>query len=233
MSYPLTIVSGYWPVKNKHDLRYLHWFQKTLQINCPYVFFGDEQTIEFVKQFRGTLPTHYVKCELEEFYTYKYKDRMLTNQYDCPSVELNIIWNEKVFLLEKASILNPFNSEFFAWVDAGICTYRDSAPPTRPFPDLNKLAVLPKDKFIFTSSERPEYEPSRLNTYYHHVSGTYILHKNIIPSVIQLYKEYLEKLLKPDNIYTDQVILTHIYNDKPSIFFKLGDGYGELLPLLY
>lgn len=233
MSYPLTIVSGYWPVKNKHDLRYLHWFQNTLQINCPYVFFGDEQTIEFVKQFRGTLPTYYVKCELEEFYTYKYKDRMLTNQYDCPSVELNIIWNEKVFLLEKASILNPFNSEFFAWVDAGICTYRDSAPPTRPFPDLNKLALLPKDKFIFTSSQAPNYEPSRLHTYYHHVSGTYVLHINIISEIIILYKEYLEKLLKPDNIYTDQVILTHIYNDNPDIFFKIGDGYGELLPILY
>ena len=158
---------------------------------------------------------------------------MLTNQYDCPSVELNIIWNEKVFLLEKASILNPFNSEFFAWVDAGICTYRDSAPPTRPFPDLNKLALLPKDKFIFTSSQAPNYEPSRLHTYYHHVSGTYVLHINIISEIIILYKEYLEKLLKPDNIYTDQVILTHIYNDNPDFFFKIGDGYGELLPLLY
>jgi hypothetical protein len=47
------------------------------------------------------------------------------------------------------------------------------------------------------------------------------------------YKEYLEKLLKPDNIYTDQVILTHIYNDYSSMFFKLGHGYGELLPILY
>jgi hypothetical protein len=233
MSYPLTIVSGYWLVMNKHDLRYLLWFENTLKINCPYIFFGNDETIEIVKEFRGELPTHYVRCELEEFYTYKYKDRISTDFYDCPSVELNMIWNEKIFLLEKACAINPFKSEFFSWVDAGICLYRDEPPPTRPFPDLNKLALLPKDKFIFTSSQKSDYEPSLLNTYYHHVSGTYLLHKNIIPQVINLYKEYIEKLLNLDNISTDQVILTHIYNDHPSIFFKLGHGYGELLSILY
>lgn len=233
MSYPLTIVSGYWLVTNKHDLRYLLWFENTLKINCPYIFFGNDETIEIIKEFRGELPTYYIKCELEEFYTYKYKDRILTDFYDCPSVELNMIWNEKIFLLEKASLLNPFNSEFFAWVDAGICLYRDEPPPTRPFPNLNKLALLPKDKFIFTSSQKSDYEPSLLNTYYHYVSGTYLLHKDMIPEVINLFKEYMEKLLNLDNICTDQVILTHIFNDHPSIFFKLGHGYGELLSLLY
>lgn len=233
MSFPLTIVSGYWQVKNKHDLKYLNWFTNTLKINCPYIFFGTNESIEVIKPYRGSLPTYYIVCELEDFYTYKYKNRMITHPGDCPSVELNMIWNEKIFFIEKAARINPFNSEFFSWIDAGICTYRYTEPPSKPFPDLNKLSLLPKDKFIFTSSIRPFYEPALLNTYYHHISGTYVLNINIIEKVVDLYKEYVEKLIKPDGIYTDQVILTHIFNDYPKLFYKLGDGYGEAVPLLY
>ena len=38
----ITIVSGYWPVKNKysHD-KYNDWFNNSLQINQRYIFFCD------------------------------------------------------------------------------------------------------------------------------------------------------------------------------------------------
>jgi hypothetical protein len=234
MSYPLTAVSGYWTVKNKHDNKYNRWFENTLRINCPYVFFGNSESIDLAKSFRRDLPTYYIECEIEDFYTYKYKDRMRIHPIDSPSAELNMIWNEKLFLIEKAARLNPYNSEFFAWIDAGICTYRNKMPPNVQFPNSNKLALLPKDKFIFTTSEKPFFEPHRLNTYYHHIAGTsYILHKNILQEFIDIFIEYLEKIMKPNGIYTDQIILTHMFNDYPELFYKLGNGYGEVVPLLY
>jgi hypothetical protein len=195
MSYPLTAVSGYWIVKNKFDREYLSWFYNTLKINCPYVFFGNTESIELAKKYRGSLPTYYIECEICDFYTYKFKDLMITHEIHCPSAELNMIWNEKLFLIEKAAKLNPYNSEFFAWIDAGICVYRDQAPPIKSFPDLNKLANLPKDKFIFTTSNNKALDKSRLCTYYHFISGTsYILHINIISKVLDIYLEYLEKI---------------------------------------
>jgi hypothetical protein len=235
MPYPLTAVSGYWIVKNKFDTEYLTWFHNTLKIDCPYVFFGNTESIELAKKYRGSLPTYYIECDISDFYTYKFKDFMITHERHCPSVELNMIWNEKLFLIERAAKLNPYNSEFFAWIDAGICVYRDQAPPIKSFPDLNKLANLPKDKFIFTTSDNKVFQPNRINTYYHYIAGTsYLLHKNLIGVVIDKYQEYLDTLLKAsDNIYTDQLILTHIYNDFPDLFYCLGHDYGELVPLLY
>lgn len=234
MSYPLTVVSGYWIVKNKFDTEYLTWFNNTLKINCPYVFFGDSKTIEIAKRYRGSLPTYYIQCNITDFYTYKFKDKMLTHPRHCPSVELNMIWNEKVFLIERATKLNPFNSEFFSWIDAGICRYREQVPPSRVFPDLNKLILLPKDKFIFTSSNSKIFESHKLYEYYHYIAGTsYILHKNMVPQILDLYKKSLDKYINPDGIYTDQVILTRIYSDFPDLFYCLGHGYGELVPLLY
>ena len=74
MNNNLTIVSGFWKVVNKHDNKFDNWFSKTLKINCPYIFFGNEESINIVKKHRNSLPTHYINCEVSDFYTYKYID---------------------------------------------------------------------------------------------------------------------------------------------------------------
>lgn len=232
--YPLTCVSGYWKVNNKHGDNYNNWFHHSLKINCPYIFFGDKESIDMIKPFRDELPTVYIVCEIEEFTTYKYKNLMITDPFHCPSVHLNLIWNEKIFLIEKAFNLNPFHSDFFCWVDAGICIYRYSPPPTIPFPSIDKLNELPTDKLIFTSS-LPYDENAILNTTnYHYISGTsYVLHKKIIHDFARLYEQYLDKLVNTSNLWTDQVIMSHMYINHNHLFHKLGDGYGEICRLLF
>jgi len=141
-SYKLTCVSAFWKVKNKHGDSYIDWFHNTLKINCPYVFFGDKESITIVKKYRGVLPTYYIECNFEDFTTYKFKDKMMTHTVHCPSIELNLIWNEKVFFVKKALDINPFNSEYFCWIDAGICTYRQKSPPVESFHNENMLSSV-------------------------------------------------------------------------------------------
>ena len=228
----LTCVTCYYPVKNKHGNKFMEWFKNTLSVNCPYVFFTNKENMAMIKELRRDLPTHFIELNMEDFITYRYKDRMITNSIHCPSVELNLIWNEKIFLLDRASNVNPFNTDWFLWMDAGICTFRDCKPAVDRL-NLDKLLSLPKDKIIYTSSN-PYYEHFvTVNNYYHHVSGTYLIHKDIIAACSLLYKEYLEKLLSKDNIWTDQVIWTHIYKDYPFMFYKWFDGYGEIAKYLF
>jgi hypothetical protein len=229
----MTCVSGYWIVNNKHGNNYDNWFKNSLKINCPYVFFSDKETIEKIKLYREGLPTFYVECNISEFITNKYKDKMKTHSIHCPSVELNLIWNEKIFLIKKALELNPFFTDYFCWVDAGICIYRTTPCPTIPFPNIEKLNKLPKDKFIYSSSNPYIDEQVKTNNYYHHISGTYILHKNIINDFSKLYESYLDKLIDENNIWTDQVILTHIFKENKSIFYELCSGYGEIFSRMY
>ena len=232
-----TCVSGYWNIKNKHGNKFLSWFTNTLQINCPYVFFCSKEMIEIIKKYRNGLPTYFIECNIEDFYTYKYKNEVLLDPLHCPSVELNLIWNEKIFLLQRASIINPYNSEYFIWVDAGLCSYRHSSPPPTIFPNVNKLTYLSKDKFNYSSSNLEIYDENKFNidnVSNHHVSGTYVLHKNIIEKVVELYKIYLDKLVLNKNILiTDQIVLTYIYNDNKELFNKLCHGYGEIIRNLY
>lgn len=233
MSYPMTCVSGYWKVTNKHSDNYINWFKNSLQINCPYVFFGDKETIEIIKEYRTNLPTFYVEYNLADFVTNKYKDKMKTHPIHCPSVELNMIWNEKIFLIKKALLLNPFSSDFFSWVDAGLCIYRNTPPPPIPFPNVYKLYTLPTDKLIYSSSKPYNANLVSINSYYHHISGTYILHKNLINYFSELYENYSDRLIDINNIWTDQVILTHIFKDHPNIFYKLFNGYGKIFKNMY
>jgi hypothetical protein len=233
-THPFTCVSGYWNVHNKHDSKYLKWFNNTLQINCPYVFFSDKEGIKLIKSYRKQLPTVYIECNITDFVTYKYKDKIKTHPVHCPSVELNLIWHEKIFLIQKALQLNPFSSDFFCWVDAGLCCYRDKFPPTIQFPNYDKLNLLPQYKFVFCSS-KILFDESEVknNNYYHYISGTYILHKNIIDVFATMYDKYLTANLDNYNILTDQVILTNIYKDYEHLFYKLADGYGAIIPHLY
>lgn len=231
----ITCVSGFWKIKNKHDNKYDDWFKNTLKINCPYVFFGNKEAISMVKNYRQDLPTHYNELNIEDFETYKYKDNMKTHTTVCPSIELNLVWNEKIFMMQKAMNINPFSSDFFCWVDAGICVYRNRKPPLYSFPCIQKLEKLPKNKFIYSSSNAKfEKEKFKKGNYYlyHHISGIYLLHKSIINNVISLYTSYLSSIDKED-IWTDEVILTHMFKDNPDLFHKCSDGYGNVIPFLY
>lgn len=231
----ITCVSGFWKVKSKHNNKYRRWFNNTLKINCPYVFFGNKEAISMVKKYRQELPTHYIELNIEDFETYKYKDNMKTHKIHCPSIELNLVWNEKIFMVQKAMNIDPFCSDFFCWVDAGICVYRDISPPPQHFPCLSKLENLPKDKFIYSSSNvKFEEEKFKKGMYhlYHHISGTFLLHKSIINNVVSLYTSYLSSIDKED-IWTEQVILTLMFKDNQDLFYKCCDGYGSIFPFLY
>lgn len=230
----LTCISGYWIIKNKHDNKYNNWFKNSLNINCPYVFFGNKESIQLAKKYRKELPTYYIELNIEDFTTYKYKDKMTTDSVHCPSVELNLVWNEKLFMIQRALKINPFSSDFFLWIDAGIYNYRTKTPPSLSFPNIDKLNNLPKDKLIYSSSKDYIESEVKKDNYYQHICGTsFLLHKNIINQFASLYEQYLNKLVDKNNIWTDQVILTHIYKDNKNLFFEYARGYGAVCVNLF
>jgi len=230
----LTCVSCYYPIKNKHGNKYNEWFKNSLSINAPYVFFCEAKNIDFIKQFRKDLPTYFIEYPIESFYNYQFKESIKTHPVNCPSVELKMVWNEKIFMVHQASILNPFKTEWFQWIDAGVCVYRNYPPPEIKYPNKVKLDNLPKDRLIYSSSQM--YDESKLvpGNYYHYVAGTsYLMHSSMINNFVGIYTKYLHDLVDKDYIFTDQDILSYILKDNRLLFFKLCDGYGNVVPCMY
>ena len=61
-----------------------------------------------------------------------------------------------------------------------------------------------------------------------------MVHKSFIDVFVAEYVRYTNTLVPMrTTIFTDQVIMTHMYKDKPELFHLLGYGYGYLLALLY
>jgi hypothetical protein len=224
-----TCVSCFYPVANKHGLKYLEWFKNTLKVNNPYVFFTSAEHVDLIMSFRGDLPTSFILLDMDEFTTYPLKSLFKIHPTHCPSSELNLIWNEKIFMMERAARQNPFNTEWFLWIDAGICCFREVKPSMEPaLLKLPKPAAELKNKIIYSASEayRPEYV--HVNNYYHHISGNYMIHRDFILPFSRLYEQYLRKLIAYENIWTEQVVMTHIYKDFPDIFYEWFPGYGAI-----
>lgn len=164
--------------------------------------------IELMRPFRKGLPTMFIERNIEDFVTNAFKEKILTHPVNCPSIDLGLLWNEKIFMVYDALKINPFKTQFFfAWIDAGVCVYRDVEPPSLPF---QTTQFLDASRFNYTTSmPLNQCAPNFEN---HHISGTYVMPAKIAPLVASLYFNKLKAL---DSIETDQVILTHLYLSNP------------------
>lgn len=138
----VTIVTSLYNIdREKLDGRnwetYLEWFKKTLAINSPMVVFVDSDTKEFVEINRIGKDT-FIICEpIENAPYYDLKDSMDQiiksedykrkikdpNRIECKSSLYNIIQYSKFGWVKKASEIDPFDSELYLWLDAGISRF--------------------------------------------------------------------------------------------------------------
>jgi hypothetical protein len=130
---PVTIVSCYYQLeKSKHSVQeYRSWIENFLRhVDQPIVMFGEESTLESMKQIREeanlgskfygiALPFSECNYSSEEWIMKWNKQLELSNFKHLHGQELFRVWANKSFFVQKAMELNPFQSDSFAWCDAG------------------------------------------------------------------------------------------------------------------
>ena len=221
---PVTVVSGYWKIKSKHsEFKYNKWFENTLSLNAPYVFFYEDEDIkQRVSEIRRDLPTVFIYKKMADFLSAKEYRAIWTHDEHVPTTNLGKIWIEKVNLVRDAASQNPFNSEWFAWVDAGNSYYRDMKPSENAWPNKESLANLPKDKiaYIGTRDEAASHD---------FAGGAFMYHKSIVQKVHDLfYSQYLACGTEHNDwrCGSDQCVFTQLKNKNPELFHRVGDGDG-------
>ena len=220
----ITVVSGYWNIKNKYgDNKYDEWFKNTLNINQRYVFFCDTSNVEYIKSFRPNYETIFVDYPLDMFYTNQFsKDNWIESTH-VPSKELGMIWNEKINLLKIAKDQDNSPTEFYVWIDAGVAPYRDLSPPDDRL-NIKDVNSLPKNKLCY----------SGVNEDYHNFSGTVlIIHRDFIDTFHNKYYNMLSICDDGWKCGSDQYIFTKLLKTEPEMFHKISEGYGQNLVELY
>ncbi len=185
----LTVVSGWWDIDvNKYDttensnIYFTEWFYNTLPINMPYIMYTNHDIREFEKyRDKKQYYTHYVQCDIDSFKSYEIYNKNWTDPLHIPSYKLGVIWIEKLNFLLKS--LQYSNSEYFAWIDAGINRYRSKKVPNEEF-KRDVILSLPRNRLTYA------YVSDIYQS--HSFSGGYfILHRTIIPTLHHIfYDEY-------------------------------------------
>jgi hypothetical protein len=243
-----TLVTAFFDInrENKGDGRsiseYLRWIKKTLQINCNLVIITEKKFIQFMKDNRPSEYNTHIKEEtLEDASYYKYLpkiEQILGSDYykkniaypgrvECILPEYNIIQYSKFGWLEKIIKENPFNSEYFFWIDAGI---------SRFFLDVDVSIKYPGQKLIHDANNKFIIQCRKdLNTFNiddNFIWGAHDLLKggmfggkyDIILKVGEKVKEVFNNdMLKKNNVNNEQLALALAYNKNRELFYIVDD----------
>jgi len=239
----ITVVSGYWKVNNKHGhSKYDDWFKNSLKINQRCIFFCDESDIDYIKSFREDYETIFIPYPLSSFYSNQYADDAMVHSDHSPSLELSLIWHEKMHLMKMAKdydIENGSSTDFYFWVDAGVAEYREKRMPSVRL-NLKDVHSLPHDKVCYSGVQDNNYtklDGTPLENVI--VTGSiYIMHREIVDMVHDMYYSMLAECnaVGPVNKHacgSDQYIFTELKDKYPDIFYKLSDGYAANVKKIY
>jgi len=139
----LTLVTGLWDIKrdalsdgwNRSYNHYLDKFKQLLNADNNLIVFGDAHLKEFVFQHRNESNTFFIERNLEWFKNNDYFELIQKIRLN-PNWQKQAGWLEestqakleyynplvmsKMFLLHDAKIMDPFDSEYMFWIDAGL-----------------------------------------------------------------------------------------------------------------
>ena len=241
-----TIVTAFFDIRRdtKGDGRtvgeYLEWIKNTLQLNCKLFVVTEPK---FVSYFEENRPKEYpmvIKViDFKDSYYYRYYDSLKEilessdylmrikdpNRVECRLPEYNIIQYSKFHYLQMAIEANPFQSEQFLWVDAGISRFFLDVNITRNYPDEfgERSLRLNKDKFIIQR---------RIDLFAYPIDDEFIWRSDnlligtmfggsayIINKIAELVENvFVEQMLNKGNANNEQLALALVWNSHKELF---------------
>lgn len=220
------VVSGYWRVNDSKysQLDYDRWLRSSLRINMPYIIFTNSDCVDLITDCRLGLPTLIALRDVPNMVAYP------TYQHDwilpghVPSKEVACIWLEKMHLLLLASRIAPPQTTFFAWVDAGLVSFRKRSAPDEPW-SSDVIGALPRDRVAHSLPSITYFQ------YHNFAAGVLIMHRDILPRVHTLfYAEYglCRKVHSDWRCGSEQYLFSQLRKKHPSLFHAMSYDYGDI-----
>jgi hypothetical protein len=154
----LTLTTCWYILKSKFDSKtYLKWIRNMLSIvnNFNVVIYTDSESLKTIFHLID-LSNKKIKIIIkpfEEFYTYRYKDFWIKNHeksnltlHQYTDWKLNMLWNEKVFMVNETITKRYFDTLYYGWCDIGYFRNRENDLHTiylSKWPNNTKLLSSP------------------------------------------------------------------------------------------
>ena len=251
----ITLSTCWYILKSKFDIKtYLSWITNLLSIvsNFNLVIFTDHNSfktlinlIDFTnKQIK------IIFKPFDCFYTYKYKDFWIQNHkkshlflHSHIDWQVNMLWNEKVFLVNETIQNKYFDTLYYGWCDIGYFRNRSIDLHTHflnKWPNNHKLLNGPlsknyihygcvqnniftysslqndiKSHYLNKSENQPTYQMEALCF----AGGFFLLKRELIDTYMKLYDEKLMYYFTHNfTIKDDQTIIMDLILTNPTLF---------------
>jgi len=248
----ITLITTYYNL-NKYETRpkdrtkknYLDWGEFVLKLDINLVFFVDNDIHSYIikkrKQY-NLLKKTLVICREYDQLTWsgknpdiqKYIDEKKINykkSFKNGAAYYTLTWN-KLYMVEEIISLNPFNTEYFGWIDFGIYRVVKNDLP----PKLDDNFFIPNDKkmHIMELEWTSDSEISDLQKFAGEIkfkipAGFIVGHVTAFNKFISLFKKYLYQLLSQRIVVLEEIIFAIIYNQHEHLFTPFYGNYYHLL----
>jgi protein YibB len=224
-----------WDGFNRDFTQYKNWMKDMLSFDAPMIVYVDETDREFVESYRKNKETKVIVTPFKELQTYKefgyvikkvmgseefLKDQTAPTHPQIKHPEYNILMHEKIQFVKRSIQDNPFGTDHFMWLDAGVFHMSQRADLlNKKFP----LKNITNNKVNFICIEEPKLEDIQdLEKFYkgHNVKiiGTsWGGHKDAILEFEKTYTDLLKESVSNNLMDQDQSFLTVSYLRNPEI----------------
>lgn len=245
-----TMVTAFFDIQreDKGDGRkladYLDWIKHTLQLNCQLFIVTESKFIPFMKKHRPPQYKTFIyedTFENAEYYKYlprmreilareDYKKRIAhPNRVECVLPEYNVIQYSKFGWLNEAIKQNPFNTDNFFWIDAGLSRFFGDLDLARFYPNQstvdrldNKFAIQCRhDLLTYPIDDNFIWKSDNL------LKGTMFGGSREV--VLKMRKDiddiFVTKMLGKNNVNNEQLAMALAYKHNPGMFYIIEDSH--------
>ena len=236
---------------------YLKWFDEFLKLKTPMILFVSEDVAEFIGEKRSDIPTeivvqnvdqipyHHLKGEIQEILdSDEYKENISDpDRIECQQAMYSVIQYSKFPWLKDAAAENPFNSDYFFWLDAGGSRFFGLYDLKKEYPSKSAVKSLDEMGESFLVQMNTEYYPDlsgakELDLDYLYDNRSYVLgsmfggHKNSVPKVCDLVEDiFINEMINNKNVNNEQIALGYLikkYSDDFAIYERTNGKHMDI-----
>ena len=222
---------------------YKEWMKLTLQLNCNLYIITEPKFHDFFVENRPKQYNTKIKIiEFKDLYYYKYYDKIQNilesddyknkiahpNRVECKMPEYNIIQYSKFHCLQLAMDENPFKSNYFFWMDAGVSRFFLDVDISKPYPSNNCIDFLKHNENKFIIQNRPDLHDYIIDEQFIWKSdnmlsgGMFGGNRLIVQEIAKLVEEtFVNKMLNNNNVNNEQLALAIVWKENPHLFHLL------------
>ena len=244
---------------------YLKWFDEFLKLKVPMILFVSQDVADFIENRssasqsgqRGDIPTEVVIQNVDQIPYYDLKDEIQeildTDEYkenisdpdriECKQSMYSVIQYSKFPWLKDAAAENPFNSDYFFWLDAGGSRFFGIYDLKKEYPSKEAVKSLDDMGESFLVQMNTEYYTDlsgakELDLDYLYDNRSYVLgsmfggHKNAVPKVCDMVEDiFLNEMIKKGNVNNEQIALGYLIKKYPDEFATYERTNGKHMAL--